>query len=265
MENGRPIRVAAAGDVHASPEERDRVLEAFASLEPGTDLVLLAGDLTTCGSPAEAVVLAEACRHVEAPVCAVLGNHDWHLNRTQEVAAVLGRAGIHLLERSSMRFELHGLDVGVVGLKGFVGGFPDYVLPDFGEPLLREVYAETTKDVTALDRELAAVESADVRIVLLHYAPTTTTLEGEPRGIWPFLGSDRMAAPIAEHSPDLVLHGHAHAGTFEGYVGRVPVYNVAIQVTHKDFWYFDLGPRERAHEAELEPQLPPAAGNRRSV
>ena len=138
VQNGRPIRIAAAGDVHASPDERDRVLRAFASVEGGTDLLLLAGDLTTCGGPDEAAVLAEACRDLEVPVCAVLGNHDWHLNRTQEVSAVLGRAGIHLLERSSQRFRLRGLEVGVVGLKGFVGGFPDYVLPDFGEPLLRE-------------------------------------------------------------------------------------------------------------------------------
>jgi Icc-related predicted phosphoesterase len=250
MQNGRPIRVAAAGDVHASPADRDRVLRAFGSLERGTDLVLLAGDLTTCGDPAEAAVLAEACRGLEVPVVAVLGNHDWHLNRTAEVAAELTGAGIVMLERESTRLELRALDAGVVGMKGFVGGFPDYVLPDFGEPLLREVYAETTKDVVALDRELAAIEPCDVRIVLLHYAPTTTTLEGEPRGIWAFLGSDRLAGPIASHSPDLVLHGHAHAGTFEGYIGRVPVYNVAIQVTQKDFWYFELGPRERAHEAE---------------
>jgi Icc-related predicted phosphoesterase len=250
MENGRPIRVAAAGDLHASPADRDRVVRAFESLEPGTDLLLLAGDLTTCGDPEEAAVLAEVCRGLEVPVCAVLGNHDWHLNRAAEVAVELTAAGIKVLERESVRFELRGLGVGVVGLKGFVGGFPDYVLPDFGEPLLREVYAETTKDVTALERELVAVQDCDVRIVLLHYSPTTTTLEGEPRGIWPFLGSDRLAGPIAAHAPDLVLHGHAHAGTFEGYIGRVPVYNVAIQVTRKDFWYFELGPRERAHEAE---------------
>lgn len=259
MDDGRPIRVAAAGDVHASPAERERVIAAFGSLEPGTDLVLLAGDLTTCGSPDEAAVLGEACRGLDAPVCAVLGNHDWHLNRAQEVAAVLEHAGIKVLERSSAQLRLRGLDVGVVGLKGFVGGFPDYVLPDFGEPLLREVYAETTKDVTALDSELAAIEDCDVRIALLHYAPTTTTLEGEPRGIWPFLGSDRLAGPIAAHSPDLVLHGHAHAGSFEGYIGRVPVYNVAIQVTRKDFWYFELAPRERAHEAALEEQGQPSS------
>jgi Icc-related predicted phosphoesterase len=245
VQNGRPIRVAAAGDVHASEATRARVAAAFADLPDGVDLVLLAGDLTTYGDPEEASVLADACRGLEIPVCAVLGNHDWHLNRTHEVVAVLTDAGIRVLERSSARFELRGRDVGVVGLKGFVGGFPDQVLPDFGEPLLRQVYAETTEDVAALDRELGAIDGCDLRIVLLHYAPTTTTLEGEPRGIWAFLGSDRLAAPIAEHAPDLVLHGHAHAGTFEGFVGRVPVYNVATYVTGKDFWIFELAVEER--------------------
>ncbi|HEY7693577.1 MAG TPA: metallophosphoesterase [Gaiellaceae bacterium] len=245
MGNGRPIRIAAAGDVHASPATRERVGDAFAALDPTVDLVLLAGDLTTCGDPAEAAVLAEACRGLRVPVCAVLGNHDWHLNRTHEVVAVLTDAGVRVLERSSARFDVRGQEVGVAGLKGFVGGFPDHVLPDFGEPLLRAVYAETTDDVSALDRELAAIDGCDLRIVLLHYAPTTTTLEGEPRGIWAFLGSDRLAGPIAEHAPDLVLHGHAHAGTFEGFVGRVPVYNVATYVTGKDFWIFDLTPEQR--------------------
>jgi Icc-related predicted phosphoesterase len=244
------IRIAAAGDIHSSEAEQERVEAAFSSLEGETDLVLLAGDLTTCGDPAEAGALAEACRRLEVPVVAVLGNHDWHLNRTHELVAVLTEAGVRVLERSSTRFDIRGTEVGIVGLKGFVGGFPDYVLPDFGEPLLREVYAETTEDVVALDRELEEVAGCDVRIVLLHYAPTTTTLEGEPRGIWAFLGSDRLAGPIAEHRPDLVLHGHAHAGTFEGFIGRVPVYNVAIPVTGRDFWSFELGGAERP-EAEV--------------
>jgi len=245
------IRIAAAGDIHASDAERERVEAAFSSLESGTDLVLLAGDLTTCGDPAEAGVLAEARRHLDIPVVAVLGNHDWHLNRTHELVAVLTDAGVRVLERSSTRFDVRGAEVGIVGLKGFVGGFPDYVLPDFGEPLLRQVYGETTEDVVALDRELEEVAGCDVRIVLLHYAPTTTTLEGEPRGIWAFLGSDRLAGPIAEHRPDLVLHGHAHAGTFEGFIGRVPVYNVAIPVTGRDFWSFELGGDERP-QADVE-------------
>jgi uncharacterized protein len=61
--------------------------------------VLLAGDLTTHGEPDEAAVLADACRGLTIPVVAVLGNHDWHANRRDEVVAVLEEAGITVLER----------------------------------------------------------------------------------------------------------------------------------------------------------------------
>jgi len=87
---------------------------------------------------------------------------------------------------------------------------------------------------------LEAVEGSDHRIVLLHYSPTVSTLEGEPRGIWPFLGTDRLAEPIAEHRPDVVLHGHTHAGRFEGAIGDIPVFNVAVPVLGADFFVFEL-------------------------
>lgn len=109
-----------------------------------------------------------------------------------------------------------------------MGGFPDATLTDFGEPIMRAVYAETTDEVEALERGLEAVSDCVLRVVLLHYAPTSSTIEGEPRGIWAFLGSDRLGRPIAEHAPDLVLHGHGHAGTYEGFIGAVPVYNVSL-------------------------------------
>jgi Icc-related predicted phosphoesterase len=237
---GDTVRIAAAGDIHASPERRDQVARAFAELEAKADLVLLAGDLTTYGEPEEARVLAEATRGLSIPVVAVLGNHDWHAGRSEQVAETLREAGIQVLERGWTILGVNGVDVGVVGTKGFVGGFPDSALPDFGEPLLRSVYAETSAEVDALDRGLQAVAGCPLRIVLLHYAPTATTLEGEPRGIFAFLGSDRLARPIAEHTPDLVLHGHGHAGRFEGFIGAVPVYNVSVPVMRRDFWIFEL-------------------------
>jgi uncharacterized protein len=202
--------------------------------------VLLAGDLTTHGEPDEAAVLAEACRGLAVPVVAVLGNHDWHANRCDEVMGVLEDAGITVLERDWTVCDVDGARVGIVGTKGFVGGFPDSALPDFGEPLLRRVYAETTAEVEALAQGLDEIADCPIRIVLLHYSPTSTTLEGEPKGIWAFLGSDRLAAPISEHVPDLVVHGHGHAGTFEGFIGKVPVYNVAIPVMRRDFWVFEF-------------------------
>jgi uncharacterized protein len=188
----------------------------------------------------------------------VLGNHDWHADRAGAVIGVLEEGGIKVLERRAAVCEIRGRRVGVAGAKGFVGGFPDAALPDFGEPSLRRVYAETTEEVDAIDQGLREIEGCDIRIALLHYAPTTTTLEGEPRGIWAFLGSDRLARPILEHTPDLVLHGHAHAGAFEGFVGAVPVYNVAVSVTGRDFWTFELDGRTRTPEVAdaKEPERP---------
>jgi uncharacterized protein len=102
--------------------------------------------------------------------------------------------------------------------------------------------------VRALDEGLRGIAACPIRIVLLHYAPTSQTLEGEPREIWTFLGTDRLAAPIAEHQPDLVLHGHAHAGTFEGRIGEVPVFNVAVPVMGRAFWVFELSAARRPAE-----------------
>ena len=236
----RPIRIAAAGDIHCSPENRGRAEAAFARVDD-VDLILLAGDLTTHGEPEQAQVLAGIAAAARPRVVAVLGNHDWHANRIDELVPLLEDGGVTVLDPGSTTCEVGGASVGVVGTKGFVGGFPDSQLPDFGEPILRQVYRDTTAEVEAIANGLQAIEGCDHRVVLLHYAPTTTTLEGEPRVIWAFLGTDRMASPIGEHRPDVVLHGHAHRGTFEGEIGEVPVYNVAVEVMRRDFFVFELG------------------------
>ena len=241
------IRIAAAGDVHASEAVRERLMAAFAQIEVDADVVLLAGDLTTTGEVEQARVLADACRQLSIPVFAVLGNHDWHAGRPEELVAVLAEAGVHVLDREWATREIRGLTLGVVGTKGFVGGFPGSLLPDFGEPLLRRLYDETGREADAIGRGLQQLVNCDLRVVLLHYAPTAATLAGEPEGIYAFLGSDRLAAPIAAFGADLVLHGHAHAGSLEGAIGSIPVYNVAVSVTGRDFWIFDLeGARDRS-------------------
>jgi uncharacterized protein len=234
------IKVAAAGDIHCSEEERVRLQNAFAEADRRADVILLAGDLTTYGEPEQGAVLADVTREIETPIFAVLGNHDWHADRHEELAAALRDGGIRLLERAADTCTVNGVEIGIAGTKGFVGGFSDSLLPDFGEPLLRRIYAETSAEVAALDRGLKAIQSCDVRIVLLHYAPTTTTIEGERETIWAFLGSERFARPIAEHRPDAVFHGHGHAGTFAGSIGEVPVFNVGAAVPVRDFWLFEF-------------------------
>ncbi len=234
------IRVAAAGDVHASEPLRERLARAFATAAEESQLILLAGDLTTHGLPEEASVLADACRGLPVPIVAVLGNHDHHSGRPQDVTEALTGGGIVVLDRDHIIVEIDDVEVGIVGTKGFVGGFPGAEIPDFGEPLLRQIYQETTLEVDALEHGLEEIAGCHKSIVLLHYAPTSETIVGEPQGIWAFLGSGRLAAPIGMHRPDLVVHGHAHHGTARGTIGEVTVHNVAVQVTGRDFTFFDL-------------------------
>ena len=235
------VRIAAAGDIHCGSEtDRDAVAASFAEVASRNDLILLAGDLTTHGEPEQGAIVADVCRDLDIPVVTVLGNHDWHANRRDELVQSLEEGGLIVLDRGHRIVSIGGVDVGIVGTKGFVGGFSGSHIPDFGEPLLRQVYDYGMEEVAALDAGLRAVALCPFRVVLLHYAPTCETLVGERSDIWTFLGTDRLAAPISEHTPDLVLHGHAHAGTFEGRIGEVPVHNVAVPLMGEDFWELEI-------------------------
>ena len=239
----RPVRIAAAGDIHCDEANAERLGSAFAEVASTVDLILLAGDLTTTGEPDQGAALAGVCAPLEVPILAVLGNHDWHADRRDELVSALEPGGIEVIDPGARVIESRGVRIGVAGTKGFIGGFSGSShLPDFGEPSLRRIYAEGTAEVEALDRSLRAIATCDLRIALLHYSPSDQTLQGEPVGIHGYLGSDRLAAPILEHEPDFALHGHAHAGTVEGRIGSVPVYNVAIHVLGSDFWFFELEP-----------------------
>jgi Icc-related predicted phosphoesterase len=233
-------RIAAGADLHARPGLEARLHSAVAQLE-GLDLLLLAGDLTASGEVVEAKVLADALAVAPLPVVAVLGNHDHHGGHEKEISRVLEAAGVTMLAGAALVQDCRGVSVGIVGTKGFVGGFRESRMPDYGERLLREIYAATGREVDALEAGLTEVADADVRVVLLHYSPTTTTLRGERETVWTFLGSERLAGPISRHCPSLVFHGHAHAGAAEGEIGAVPVFNVAAPVIGGDFRIFENG------------------------
>ena len=66
-----------------------------------------------------------------------------------------------------------------------------------------------------LERALSQLRTPK-RVVVLHYAPIAATVIGEPPEIFPYLGSSRLAEVVERHGADLVVHGHAHAGSPEG-------------------------------------------------
>ncbi len=235
------IRIAAVGDVHVAPDTSGQLSPTLASVNERADLLLLAGDLTRNGYAGEAAVLATELADVHIPIYAVLGNHDHHQGEQDEIIAILRGAGVTVLEGSSTAACVAGETVGIVGVKGFGGGFVGECASDYGEPEMK-AYVRHTKHIAATLRNALGALDTDYRVVLMHYSPVPDTLRGEPLAIYPFLGSYLLAEAIDHHGADLVLHGHAHAGSERGTTpAGHPVRNVAQPVIKHTYRLYCLG------------------------
>ena len=224
------IRIAAVGDIHYTTESRGALRPHLESLEEQADVLVIAGDLTARGDPAEAEVLAEDLRVAAVPIVAVLGNHDYHLDGQSEIRRGLEAAGVLLLEGDAHLLEIDGTRLGIAGVKGFGGGFAGACATEFGEPEFKAFVRHTREVADRLAEALASLE-ADSRLALLHYAPVEATLRGERPEIYPFLGSYLLGEAVDAAGADLVLHGHAHRGIEKGVTpGGVHVRNVAQPV-----------------------------------
>jgi Icc-related predicted phosphoesterase len=211
-----------------------------AALAGRADVLLLAGDLTRHGTAAEAEVVAAEFGAAAVPVVAVLGNHDLHSDDAAGVTAALEVRGICVLEGSGTVLAVDGVRLGIAGTVGFGGGFPRGTVAEFGEPEMKAFAARGRTLAAGLGEALQGLD-CDVRVALTHYAPVAGTLEGEPREIYPFLGSHLLADVIDSCDVALALHGHAHAGSPDARTpGGVPVYNVARPVLRAPYRIFEV-------------------------
>jgi Icc-related predicted phosphoesterase len=234
------IRIAAFADAHFDAHSRGRLRPHLDQLGEEADVLLVAGDWTTCGDPDEAAVGGAELGDLPVPVVGVLGNHDYHAGREAEVRARLQAAGIRVVEGEATTVQANGAHVAIAGLKGFGGGFAGACATDFGEPEMKAFVRHTRSLAERLERTLATAD-ADARIALLHYSPVEMTLMGERPEIYPFLGSYLLAEAIDTAGADLAVHGHAHAGTEHGMTsGGVRVRNVAQPVIGQAFHVYNL-------------------------
>jgi Icc-related predicted phosphoesterase len=250
------IRVAAVGDLHVSADSAGLWRDALAPVSTSADLLLIAGDLTRSGSRADAEALLVALDPIEIPTVAVLGNHDYHERQESHLVAVLERHGVDVLEGCGVIHEVGGMAVGVAGTKGFGGGFEGASGSEFGEPEMKAFVRHTRELASGLERALAVL-TTDLRIALLHYSPIAATLAGERLEIYPFLGSYLLGEAIDRAGADLVVHGHAHAGSARGATAAgVCVRNVAQPVIQSAYALFclddEIAARRTAAESSLE-------------
>jgi Icc-related predicted phosphoesterase len=234
------MRLAVAGDVHFGSDSRGLLRPHLE--EADVDALLLAGDLTRRGEPAEARVLADELHGAPVPVLAVLGNHDHHCGAPDTVAEILTGAGVTILEGSATTLSADGASLAVAGVKGFGGGFAGACATEFGEPEMKEFVASTRRAAERLRTALRAAPPGATHVVaLLHYSPVEETLAGERPALWPFLGSYLLGEAVDAAGADVVFHGHAHGGSPRGVTpGGIDVYNVAQPVLGGPLMIFDL-------------------------
>jgi uncharacterized protein len=229
---GKPdrLRVAALGDLHIHQNPSTSLQGLFEQISQHADVLALCGDLTHLGLPQEAERLVGELRSCRIPVVAVLGNHDYQSGQAEEVKKILRDSKIVVLDETET-FELKG--VGFAGAKGFGGGFDKHMLTPFGEEPIKHFVSEAVNEALRLEVALNSLRT-ERTVVVLHYAPIAATVAGEPLEIFPFLGSSRLAETIDHFDVDVVFHGHAHHGSFQGRTTKgIPVYNCCLQLVEK--------------------------------
>src|SRR5579859_2705237 len=218
------MRIAATADLHFSSARQNALHDQLNRVREEADVLVLAGDLTNYGEPAEMEPLLNVVVRSRVPTVAVLGNHDYESGKQVELMRMMSGSGIKVLDGTA--YERDG--VGFAGTKGFVGGFGRGALTAFGEPEIKAFVRASIDEALKLERAMSQLRTTK-RVVVLHYAPIAGTIEGEAPEISPFLGTSRLAEVIDRHGADLVVHGHAHHGKLDGRTtGGIPVHNVAI-------------------------------------
>ena len=226
------MKIAAIGDLHVTEDNIAPYGPMFEEISGKADILLLCGDLTNFGKSGEAAILAQDIAKATIPVLGVLGNHDYECGQHEEVARILRESGMIILDEQA--HEIGG--VGFAGVKGFLGGFGRGELAPFGEPEIKAFVDVANNEARKLENALRTLRTEKI-VAVLHYSPISGTLVGEPIEIFQYLGSARLADAIDRFdNVALVVHGHAHHGTYEGATMRgTPVYNVAQPVLRDTF------------------------------
>lgn len=218
--------MAAVGDLHIGRQDIAALRAVLTHAVANADVLLLCGDLVDHGLPDEGRALAHELSVAAIPIMAVLGNHDVESGREGELAAILGDAGVRVLDGDSC--EVRGL--GIAGVKGFCGGFGAHALGAWGEGAIKAFVHEAIAEALKLEAALSKLRGIPC-VAMLHYAPIAATVVGEALEIYPFLGSSRLEEPLNRYAVAAVFHGHAHGGQPEGRTAAgAPVYNVAQPV-----------------------------------
>jgi len=217
--------IAATSDVH-SPRNFEFFVKSIDNINLKPDLFLLAGDMIDRGDVEEYSKINNALfGKFNCPIVACFGNSEFGKETTDKIKERYTE--IKFLEEERIVLDINEKKVGIVGTKGSLDR-PTYWqsrnLPD-----IENEYRMRVEKV----RKLLAELKCDIKILLIHYAPTYKILEGENAYAYPELGSEKFEEVLLEQKPDLVVCGHAHRGRKQVWIDSIPVFNAGITVNGK--------------------------------
>lgn len=222
------VRVAAIGDLHIRSNIESVYVRQLLGIEERADLLLIPGDITNGGLIREVELAAELFSRIDIPIVGVMGNHDRRTMRRRHFLSILQQSGVRMLDGEAWEFD----GLGIAGVSGSGGGFwPEEPEDPVSNRAWQALAVRARREAARLDDALGQLQTRR-RLAMIHFAPTTSTLIGEPPIKYWLLGNSSLGNVVEKHHVDLVLHGHSHIGSPFGLTpGGVPVFNVAAGVT----------------------------------
>ncbi|BDR91912.1 metallophosphoesterase family protein [Vulcanisaeta souniana] len=192
-------RILATADIH-SPKYFPRFRETVKNLGK-FDAVLIAGDLTESGSVDGLKILINELRRLSDTIIAVPGNEDYDevMPRARELGVV------RWLDDEVIKLTINDVTLRIIGSKGSLERPTTWQLRHISN--IADTYR---RRVEWLRRTINS--SRELTILLIHYAPTFKTLQGEDPRIWPSLGVRDLEGVIFSNNV-IAIHGHAHNST----------------------------------------------------
>ncbi len=129
---------------------------------------------------------------------------------------------IKFLQEEKINFHANGKTMCIAGSKGVI---------DLPVKWQRDKIPGIFKiQKTRMEKLKSIIETmdGDINILFTHHPPTFATMGNEKAGLYSALGSRKMEKIIKDSRLDFVIHGHLHSGAQKGFIGTVPVFNVAF-------------------------------------
>jgi Icc-related predicted phosphoesterase len=191
------MKLLCITDLHSQRAALERILEA----ENSVDIVLLGGDVTNFGTPAEAEDVVRRLQRTRADVLAVAGNCD-----SEAIDRRFVELGVSLFGRGVAREG--------VGFYG-VSAMP---------PWRGTMYELSEAEIAAaLQAGRAQLKQPCLEVVLSHSPPRDTHLDRTAQG--EHVGSSAVRQFIETAQPALVVCGHIHEARGIEQVGLTRVVN----------------------------------------